>query len=141
MPNHAGALAPKRTMMRLPQPETMALISQIGYGRLVFSSGALPAISTFNHLVDGDQIIIRTHTGGTVARMAAAGGAIVTYQADDIDPQQRLGWTAVVTGHARIVQDTRDVTRYTAALVPWVDKPNETVIRIEPENISGFRLA
>lgn len=76
----------------------LALPAGVGYGRIVFTAGALPAIRLVNHLVDNDEIIIR--------------------EADQIDPRQRIGWSAVVTGYARRVTEPREVTRFEAALTP-----------------------
>ncbi len=84
--------------------------------------------------------MLRTHLEGAVAAAVGGAGAVVAYEADEIDPQRRLGWSVVATGYARAVTDPHDVARFQAALTPWVDVNMDRFISIEPEIITGFRL-
>jgi hypothetical protein len=67
-------------------------------------------------------------------------GAVVAYQADSIDPVERTGWSVVVTGVARIV-DERVASRYRELLQPWVDRPMDQVISISADLVTGFALS
>lgn len=136
----AEGMSRMRRLDPIDSAQTLALIAEAGYGRIVFTHRALPAIRPVNHLVESGEIVIRTHAQGPLAQTVAASKVVVAYQADRIDPQARLGWSAVITGYARTVTDPAEVARLSAALIPWLDKTNDIVIRIRPEIINGYRL-
>jgi nitroimidazol reductase NimA-like FMN-containing flavoprotein (pyridoxamine 5'-phosphate oxidase superfamily) len=126
-------------MQELTAEESMKLLSSVSLGRVVFTHQALPAIRPVNHLVDDGQIIIRTHSGAAVVT-AAVEGAVVAYQADVIDPVERVGWSVVVTGVARVVKG-QAAARYRELLEPWVERPMDQVIAISSEIVTGFALS
>ncbi|MFF7729061.1 pyridoxamine 5'-phosphate oxidase family protein [Streptomyces sp. NPDC008001] len=129
--------------MGLDRFEALRLLGSVSLGRVVFTRHALPAIRPVNHIVDGGDIVIRTHEGAALVsrtREAADLGVVVAYEADAIDPVTHLGWSVVVTGYARAVADPGDLTRYRAALRPWVDGTMDCTVRIHPEEITAVRL-
>ncbi|MFE0179117.1 pyridoxamine 5'-phosphate oxidase family protein [Streptomyces sp. NPDC059002] len=128
------------TMVQLLPGEAMALLASVKLGRVAFSHQALPAIRPVNHLLDehGD-IIVRTHSGATLLNKALM-SEVVAYEADDLDPDARTGWSVVVTGTATRVSDTAELARYEALLTPWVDREMDQVVRIRPDIVTGFRL-
>jgi hypothetical protein len=143
-PDAAGAnpARPDRRLIELDRVEAMALLAAAAYGRVVFTHRALPAIRPVNHVVDGDDIIIRTRLSAPVGTAAARRtGIVVAYEADEIDPWLRLGWSVVATGYATAVTDPDEIARLERLLTPWVDMGTDLVIRIRPEIVTGFRLA
>ena len=42
----------------------------------------------------------------------------MAYEADDIDPRERLGWSVIVTGFASAIRTPGEVTRYEQLLPP-----------------------
>lgn len=135
--------AAARHMRELDRAEALRLLSAVSLGRIVFTQHALPAVRPVNHLVEGEDIIVRIHDGGALASLAApadAPGVVVAYEADDIDPVTHLGWSVVVTGYARVVVDTDEVDRYAHLLRPWVARPMTSALRIRPDLVTGFRL-
>ncbi|WSR28633.1 pyridoxamine 5'-phosphate oxidase family protein [Streptomyces sp. NBC_00597] len=130
-------------MRELGRAEALRLLATVSLGRIVFTQHALPAVRPVNHLVDGEDIIIRIHEGGALASLAAPAdvpGVVVAYEADVIDPDTRLGWSVVVTGYARPVVDAEDTDRYADLLRPWVEQPMTNALRIRPDLVTGFRL-
>lgn len=121
----------------LSRTQSLRLLAGVALGRVVFTERALPAIRPVNHLVDNGMIIIRTHLGAAVL---GAVGMVVAYEADEIDPLAHTGWSVIVTGLARQVQDPDDLGRYERALRPWVDGEKDQVIAIEPEIVTGYLL-
>lgn len=118
----------------------MRLLASVDYGRVVFTLNALPAIRPVNHLVDEGQIIIRTQLASALSTdVRAAEDVVVAYEADGIDPQNRTGWSVVITGLAHTVTDPELVLRYEQLLQPWVNHA-DTVIAIAPKMISGSRI-
>lgn len=67
-------------------------------------------------------------------------GVVVAYEADDLDPRRRTGWSVVVTGLATEVSDPEQVARYQRLLHPWVNMAMDTVVAIEPEIVTGIRI-
>lgn len=132
-----------RRAVELDRAEALRLLGSISLGRIVFSRNALPAIRPVNHVVEGGDIIIRTHEGAAVAthvRQADGPGTVVAYEADAIDPVTHLGWSVVATGYARLITDPADLARYEAMLHPWVDQQMDYAVRIHPDLVTGIRL-
>ncbi len=121
--------------------EALRLLASVSYGRIVFTLKTLPAIRPVNHIVDEGRIIIRTRLTSVISTEARShDGVVVAYEADSIDPQAREGWSVVVTGRAYTLRDPAQLSRYEQLLQPWVNHA-DTVIAIEPEIISGLRIA
>ncbi|WP_370192273.1 pyridoxamine 5'-phosphate oxidase family protein [Streptacidiphilus sp. MAP5-52] len=130
-------------MRHLSQAHALRLLAGASLGRVVFTRQALPAIRPVNHLVEDGEIVIRTHDGAaltTATQQAGAGGVVVAYEADQIDPDTHTGWSVVVTGYARLVTDPADAARYARLLRPWVDRSMDYTVRIHPEQVTGFEL-
>jgi nitroimidazol reductase NimA-like FMN-containing flavoprotein (pyridoxamine 5'-phosphate oxidase superfamily) len=128
----------ERQLRNLDRAESLRRLAAVPVGRVVFTWRALPAIRPVNHLLDGDEVIIRTHLG---AALVAAGeaGMVVAYEADELDAATRRGWSVVVVGAARLVEPA-DARRYTELLRPWVHMPMDQVVRIHCEIVNGYEL-
>jgi nitroimidazol reductase NimA-like FMN-containing flavoprotein (pyridoxamine 5'-phosphate oxidase superfamily) len=133
--------APARQAVELTATESWALLAGASLGRIVFTWHAMPAIRPVNHLVDQESVIIRSHLGAAITGRAAGDGAVVCYEADDIDPVRHTGWSVIVTGMARMVRDPAAVSRYERLLRPWADGQMDQVIAITPQIVTGLRLA
>ena len=123
-----------RRLAGLSRAESLRLLGGAPFGRIIYTVRALPAIVPVRHLVDNGMIVVRTHVGGDCA------GAVVAFQADDIDPVAESGWSVTVTGVARRLQDNTEITHYEAILSPFVDMPNVEVLCIYPEIVAGYEL-
>ncbi|MFD5328384.1 pyridoxamine 5'-phosphate oxidase family protein [Streptomyces sp. NPDC127092] len=142
--HHPAAVAPRRTA-QLDRFEALRLLGTVSLGRIVFTQQALPAVRPVNHLMDGEDIIVRLHDGATLASLVApadATGVVVAYEADAIDPETHIGWSVVVTGFARRVTDERELADFASRLRPWVDHPvMNAALRIRPDLVTGLQLA
>ncbi|MFI1105165.1 pyridoxamine 5'-phosphate oxidase family protein [Streptomyces melanogenes] len=132
---HSGVLLDRDAALRL--------LGSVSLGRIVFTRHALPAVRPVNHaLVEGD-LVIRTH-GDTAlthyARPTGGQGAVVAYEADDIDPDTHLGWSVIVTGYARLVTDAQELARYQQLLRPWGTRHMDQAVRIHPDLVTGVLL-
>jgi len=59
----------------------------VSLGRIVFTRRAMPAIRVVNHMLDGGDIIIRSHSGAAAVSAAdSARGVVVAYEADTVSP-------------------------------------------------------
>ncbi|HEX6873045.1 MAG TPA: pyridoxamine 5'-phosphate oxidase family protein [Micromonosporaceae bacterium] len=135
-----GVAPEQRQLEELTPAQALGLLASVPFGRIVFTDRALPAIRPVNHLVDGGSIVIRTDLRAAVTRSTGPTGAVVAYEADEIDPIGRVGWSVVVTGFARLVTDPDEIDRYHRLLVPWIGDGKDSVIRIHPEIVNGYRL-
>ena len=129
-----------RQAVELTATESWRLLSGVSLGRIVFTQHAMPAIRPVNHVVDDEMIIIRSHLGAAIVGRVTSDGAVVCYEADDIDPARHTGWSVIVTGMARLISDPAAVSRYKQLLTPWADGQMDHVIAITPRFISGIRL-
>lgn len=128
-----------RKLVALSREEALRLLAGVSLGRVVFTLNALPAIRPVNHLLDDGSVIIRTHEGSALLPTARH-EAVVAYEADEIDPVSRLGWSVIVTGRTSVVSDPDLVARYRDRLRPWVACDMDDVVRISTEFVTGFRL-
>lgn len=131
----------QQRLTELTRGESLRLLGSVPLGRIVFTLHAMPAIRLVNHLLDGEDIVIRTHSGAAVVSAAgAAQGVVVAYEADAVDPGDHHGWSVVVTGTAHLLTDPGQVARWQSALSPWVTGEMDQVIRIQSEIVTGYRL-
>jgi Pyridoxamine 5'-phosphate oxidase len=133
-------MTPFRRLAELTRQECLELLGSVSYGRVVFTSHALPAIRPVNHLLLGEKIIIRTTVGAAVASAVDGSGTVVAYEADLIDAEQRLGWSVVVVGRANRVLSAAQIARYREALIPWTDADADEVITIAADVVTGYRM-
>jgi nitroimidazol reductase NimA-like FMN-containing flavoprotein (pyridoxamine 5'-phosphate oxidase superfamily) len=123
----------------LSRAESLRLLATVSFGRVVYTHRTLPAVRPVNHLMDGDAIIIRTSQWSELVSVVSE-GAVVAYEADNIDLDRQLGWSVIVRGPARAVSDTDEVARYREHLSSWATGERDFVIRIEPVFVSGLML-
>ncbi|NXY95906.1 pyridoxamine 5'-phosphate oxidase family protein [Streptomyces sp. BR123] len=142
--SHREAVATPRRMAPLDRAEALRLLGSVSLGRIVFTEHALPAVRPVNHLMDGDDIVIRLHDGAALTSIVAptdAAGVVVAYEADVIDPETHIGWSVVVTGYAQLVTDPGELARFADRLRPWIDHPvMNSALRIRPDLVTGMRL-
>ncbi|MBP2479179.1 hypothetical protein JOF53_008051 [Crossiella equi] len=121
----------------LGNKDSLRLLASVSFGRVVFSQNALPTARPVRHFVDGGAVVVRTHLGPAARSVL---GQVVAYQADAIDEQEHLGWSVIVTGYARIVDDPADAARYERLLPPWASGEPDRAIRIRPVLVAGYEL-
>ncbi|MFF5207584.1 pyridoxamine 5'-phosphate oxidase family protein [Streptosporangium sp. NPDC000396] len=129
-----------RDLKELSEADALRLLAGAPLGRIVFTRHALPAVRPVNHIVDDGQIVIRTNPGTVLSTEVAPSGAVVAFEADELDMDEHLGWSVIVTGMAQLVDDPEEAARFKARLRPWVAGEMDQVIRIRPEIVTGFAL-
>ncbi|QFQ98119.1 pyridoxamine 5'-phosphate oxidase family protein [Streptomyces phaeolivaceus] len=137
-----AAAAPHRRV-ELDSAEALRLLGSVSLGRIVFTRHALPTVRPVNHILDGGDIVIRTHETAALTSHAQGNsgpGVVVAYEADAIDPETHLGWSVVVTGYARLVTDPGELARYERMLRPWVEQSMDRAVRIRPDLVTGVLL-
>lgn len=149
-PMDAPAASPPRTARRrsvldrnglavLDREACLRHLAEATFGRIAVTMGALPVVLPVNYrFVDG-RIVLRTTVGTKLE--AATAGAVVAFEIDEVDPMDHRGWSVLVTGTARLVEDDGELARYRAAGVPrWAPHGADRYVAIEPEIVSGRAL-
>jgi hypothetical protein len=128
-------------MRSLDEDACLRLLGSVPFGRIVYTSAALPAVRPVSHLVLGGQIIVAASLGAAIRPAAGGAGPVVAYEADRIDHDRGLGWSVVVLGRARLVTDGAAAARYRTALSPsWPSGENSEVIAISAELVTGYQI-
>ena len=120
----------------LDEAECYRLLASESVGRVVYTDGALPAITPVNYALDGEHIVFRTASGSRLAHGVI--DAVVAFEVDRVDTSSCTGWSVVVTGvgtrlSARPGADMPEVR-------PWVGGERSQLITITPGRVSGRRI-
>jgi pyridoxamine 5'-phosphate oxidase-like protein/helix-turn-helix protein len=131
-PGHAG---PHPHLDVLTRAQCEAHLAGGGIGHFVFLAKERPIALPVNfRFVEGD-IVFRTRTHGA---LAAANGSTVSFEVDHIDEAMSEGWSVLVTGRARLVEDPAELEQLSGlGIEPWPGGRREAVIRIETAELSG----
>jgi nitroimidazol reductase NimA-like FMN-containing flavoprotein (pyridoxamine 5'-phosphate oxidase superfamily) len=123
----------------LGRQQCLALLETVQVGRLVFTEDALPAVQPVNFRLSGDDVVIRVAGGAKLT--AAARNFVVAFQADELDPDLRTGWSVTVVGHAQRITDVDELVQGAGTFgQPWVDGRRDHFVRIRTEKVTGRRL-
>jgi Pyridoxamine 5'-phosphate oxidase len=129
-----------RQHQQLTKDECLRLLASVPFGRIVFTSGALPAVRPASHLMLNGELIIRAGLGAAITPTADGAGVVVAYEADQVDPDRLSGWSVTVIGRARQVADEALADRYRGSLWRWSSGEPDRVITIAAEVVAGFRM-
>ena len=99
--------------------DVLGLLATVHVGRIAYRDRALPGIQLVSHVIDGGDIIIRSHGRPPVISPTVAGNVVLAYEADVIDPETFAGWRVTVTGNAGLIRDEADIARHHQVLPPW----------------------
>lgn len=131
---------PNDGFRELDRQESLRRLANASVGRIVHTRDALPAVLPVNFLLEeSGAVLLCTSASSELAR--AVEGAVVAFEADEVDTAAHSGWSVVVTGLASVVTDPEEhehlVRTGPRSWVPW---PVEIFVRIEPELVTGREL-
>jgi nitroimidazol reductase NimA-like FMN-containing flavoprotein (pyridoxamine 5'-phosphate oxidase superfamily) len=119
--------------------QCLDLLDRVRVGRLVFTEGALPAVQPVNFRLWRNDIVIRVAGGPKLD--AATNHHVVGFEADELDPELRSGWSVTVIGHASHITDIDELMEVSGTfLEPWVAGRRDHFIRIRAERVTGRRF-
>jgi len=137
--NGTGRVREDGEFSRLDRGESLRLLASVPVGRLIFTVNALPTVRPVNYVLVDELILLRTAAESTVARKVA--GAVVAFEADELDAATCSGWSVTVTGRAALVTDPEAIARYRGVrLVPWAPGAREVFVTITTELVEGRRV-
>jgi hypothetical protein len=126
-------------LQRLSRDECLTLMASVPVGRVIYTRRALPAVDLVNFALDHGDIVIRTDRGGKLA--AAARGAVVAFETDQVDLAGQAGWSVTAIGPSSEVTDPGELARLrTIGLRSWAPGEREHFIRISPVMLNGRHL-
>jgi transcriptional regulator with XRE-family HTH domain len=137
-PPGIGRAGPHPRLDVLDRNQCATRLSLGGVGRFVFMSARGPVAVPVNFgFVDGD-IVFRTRIEGG---LVTAVGSTVGFEVDRIDEAMSEGWSVLVTGRARLVDERSELEQLAAlGIEPWPGGKREALIRIESNEISGREI-
>jgi nitroimidazol reductase NimA-like FMN-containing flavoprotein (pyridoxamine 5'-phosphate oxidase superfamily) len=122
----------------MPSSEHPALdlFSRVRYGRLATSVRAMPYVAPARHIVSGNSILLRIHSGNDCHR--ACNGSVVAYGADNCNSGEAELWSVQCTGTASIVEPTAEQLRLFGAAPHHVDgaRVDPVYMRVRPQFVT-----
>jgi nitroimidazol reductase NimA-like FMN-containing flavoprotein (pyridoxamine 5'-phosphate oxidase superfamily) len=136
-PTH-GAVHHRR-LQPLGYRSCVELLTGRRIGRVIYTDAAMPAAQPVTYGIDNDDIIFITDQGSVLDR--AVSGAVVAFEADDIDDDTQTGWSVLAIGQAYRVTDPERVTDLDRRIPrsTWTGTLT-TTIAIPITQITGRRL-
>jgi hypothetical protein len=129
----------RSALQGLSRDQCLTLMASVPVGRIIYTRRALPAVELVNFALDHGDIVIRTDRGGKLA--AATRGAVVAFEADQLDLAGQAGWSVTAVGPSSEVTDPGELSRLrTIGLKPWAPGERDHFIRISPVMLNGRRL-
>jgi hypothetical protein len=108
--------------------ECLRLLRSMSIGRVVYTESALPAIRLVGFAVPDGEVVVAAGRDGWGARLD---GTVVAFEAGEIDPGSRAGWSVVVVGRARLVGNPSGLSAQSAP------EAGSALVAIDIERISG----
>lgn len=94
----------------LDRQECLHRLAKVPVGRIVYTRQALPAVLPVNFGLDHDgAVLVRVSAASELVRAIA--GAVVAFEADEVDAAAHSGWSVVVMGAAVLVTDPAEHAR------------------------------
>jgi hypothetical protein len=111
-----------------------------GIGRFLFvEPGRGPVAIPVNFRMDGDDVVFRTGSEGSVA--AGVHQSPVSFDVDHLDDALSEGWSVLVTGEARVITDPGEIARAAALNIePWAGGDKAAYVRLTARQITGRRI-
>jgi transcriptional regulator with XRE-family HTH domain len=137
-PLGTGRAGPHPSLEVLSREQCEAYLALGGIGRVVFLAERGPVALPVNfRIVEGD-IVFRTDATGP---LASAAGATVSFEVDHIDEAMSEGWSVLVTGPARRVDDPAELEQLAQfGIEPWAGGSREAIVHVKTAEMSGRNI-
>jgi hypothetical protein len=130
---------PEDRLEVLDRTECLELLASVDVGRLAWACvDGCVEVRPVNFVLSGDDIVIRCRAGAMLD--AVRSGRTVTFEADELEPALRAGWSVLVVGTAREISPDADGGRWAAPAAPWAGGPRPHIVHIHGEEVAGRRL-
>lgn len=126
-----------RHMIEVSGTEALWLLKSAAQGRLLYVQREQPVLRPAVHVLEYGRLIVRTPAQAAALSLRTS----LTYQSDEIKVAGGTGWTVTVTGPAEVITDPDEAAHHRRTLPGWAHGPHDTLVRISPQTVTGFRLA
>jgi hypothetical protein len=131
---------PSWTAVALDDAECRRLLATPDFGRLVFTSEALPVVRPVRFCVRDGEVLIPAHPGGRLAR--AVRGAVVAFEVDSLDALTGAGWTVTAVGPAHVLTDLDDIAAAELlGLRTWIPTARYSYVAVQIGLLRGYRVS
>ncbi|RST06711.1 pyridoxamine 5'-phosphate oxidase family protein [Streptomyces sp. WAC07149] len=124
-------------MIEVSGTEALWLLEGSAQGRLVYIQREVAMVRPAAHVMEYGRLIVRA----PVQAAAIPGRALLTYHVDEVSSLAGTGWTVSAHGPADVIADPDEAAHYRRTLPGWSHGPHDTLLRLHPQSVSGFRLA
>lgn len=114
------------------------LASATTVGRLAFRAREGLQLLPVNFVYRNGCVYLKTSPDSVLAELADGSDEVV-FEIDHADESRHLGWSVVLTGKARQIEDL-DVDLSPGGPRPWASGPRELLIEVTPNSITGRRI-
>ena len=136
---------PDRVLEELDEQTCLELISGGGIGRIAYTSRFGLVVLPVNYTLHEGAVVFRIAEHGPLDEELRTGieGAEqkVTFEIDDFDQAERVGWTVLIQGPAHHGTGDEWGTVVQAAVQPIAPGDRELTVRIVPSRITGRRIS
>jgi hypothetical protein len=122
-------------MAEVSGAEALWLVEGSSFGRLVYPQRGQTLVRPARHVWEYGRLIVRAPVQGAVVP------EVVTYQVDEIRVVAGTGWTVTLSGPTEVITDADEAAHHQRTLAGWTHGPHDTVLRVLPQTVSGFRLS
>jgi hypothetical protein len=122
-------------MVEVSGAEALWLLEGSALGRLVYTQRELTVVRPGRHTWEFGRLVVRTPAPAVVVPATA------TYHVDEVRAASGTGWTVTVAGPVDVITDPDEAAHYQRTLAGWTHGPHDTLLRLHPKTVSGFRLA
>ncbi|MER5481440.1 pyridoxamine 5'-phosphate oxidase family protein [Streptomyces sp. NPDC002734] len=124
-------------MIEVSGTEALWLLEGSAQGRLVHIQREVAVVRPAAHVMEYGRLVVRA----PVQAAAIPGRSLLTYQVDEVRNPTGTGWTVSAHGPADVIADPDEAAHYRRTLPGWTHGPHDTLFRLHPQSVSGFRLA
>ncbi len=114
------------------------LASMTTVGRLAFRSSDGLQLLPVNFVYRNGCVYLKTSPDSVLSELAD-GCSEVVFEIDRADEDRHLGWSVVLSGKARAV-DEADVDLSPRGPRPWASGPRDLLIEVTPNQVTGRRI-
>jgi transcriptional regulator with XRE-family HTH domain len=112
-------------------------LSAGGVGRIVVSTASGPEAFPVNFIFTNGHVVFRTSDAMADTISSVAGG-VVAFEVDHIDETMSEGWSVLVRGHARLIEESAErLALARLDLEPWAGGARLNLVGITPFEVSG----
>lgn len=122
-------------MVEVSGAEALWLLESSALGRLVYVQRDTALVRPARHVWEFGRLVVRTPV------QASAVPRTATYHVEEIRPRTGTGWTVTVSGPVDVVGDPHEAAHYERTLTGWSHGPHDALLRVQPQTVTGFRLA